>query len=65
MAQQHGADAGDAEHTPVQLAHLSKDVCLLHPFDDSPLVEVDVVEEAGLVAVFGCRCPIQAAQSGA
>ena len=64
LAEEHGADPGDAEDASVQLAHLAEYVGLLYPFDDPALVEADVVEVARLILMFGCRCPIQPTKRG-
>jgi len=64
LAKQHGADPSDAEDAPVQLAHLAEDVGLLNPLHDPSLVKTNVVEVAGLVAMFGRRRTVQPSERG-
>jgi hypothetical protein len=47
-AQEHGVEPDQAQCPAVKLPHLAEHVGLLYPLDDQPVVDPDMVEEAGL-----------------
>ncbi len=49
--QEHGVEPDQAQCLAVELAHLAEHVGLLDPLDDLPVVDPDVIEEAGQAAV--------------
>ena len=57
--QEHGIKTNQAQHFAVELAHLAEHIGLLDALDDQPVLDPNVVEEAGLERALGGRGAVQ------